>query len=98
MINPATSWFEIVELLVSQLPELDVPMGTKGQKSKDTDIQSIQPYFDKSSAAVGNLVNKTWFSNYPHSQYIISDNGSEFELHFETICESYGLKHTPTSV
>jgi hypothetical protein len=36
MINPATSWFEIVELPTSQLPELDVPMATKGQKGKDT--------------------------------------------------------------
>ena len=28
---PATSWFEILELLVSQLPELDNPMGRKGR-------------------------------------------------------------------
>jgi hypothetical protein len=32
MIDPATSWFEIVELPVSQLSELDIPMGTKGQQ------------------------------------------------------------------
>ena len=32
VIDPATSWFEIVELLVSQLSELDIPMGTKGRK------------------------------------------------------------------
>jgi hypothetical protein len=32
MIDPSTSWFEIVELPVSQLPELDVPMDTKGHK------------------------------------------------------------------
>jgi len=64
MIDPATSWFEIVELLVSQLPEVDVPMGIKGQEGKDTHIQSKQPYFDKSSATVGNLINRTWFSHY----------------------------------
>jgi len=34
LINPAASWFEIVELPVSQLPELDVPMGTKGKRTK----------------------------------------------------------------
>ncbi len=34
MINPATSWFEIVELPISQ-QELDIPMGTKEQKGKD---------------------------------------------------------------
>ena len=40
----------------------------------------------------------TWFSHYPRSQYIIYDNGSEFKLHFETLCDSYGLKRKPTSV
>ena len=39
----------------------------------------------------------TWFSRYPRSQYIIYDNGSEFKLHFETLCDSYGLKRKPTS-
>ena len=39
MINPATSWFEIVELPVSQ-QELDIPTGYKGAKGKDTHIQS----------------------------------------------------------
>jgi hypothetical protein len=98
MINPATSWFEIVKLLVSLLHELDIPMGTKGQRSKDTHIQAKQPYFDKSSATVGNIINRTWFSHYSCSQYIIYDNGSEFKLHFETLCDSYSLKCKPTSV
>ena len=97
MIDPATSWFEIVELLISQ-QELDIPKGTKGNKGKDKHTQSKQPYFDKTSPTVGWLVNKTWFSSYPCSQYIIYDNGSEFKLHFETLCESCGLKHKPTSV
>ncbi len=43
-------------------------------------------------------MNKTWFSHYPRSQYIIYDNGSEFKLHFETLCDSYGLKHKLTIV
>ena len=58
MIDPATSWFEIVELLISQ-PVLDIPMGTKGRRGKDTHIQQKQPYFDKSSATVGNLIKRT---------------------------------------
>ncbi len=70
MIDPATSWFEIVELLISQ-QELDIPMGRKGQRGTDKHIQSKQPYFDKTLARVGGLVNKTWFSRYQHSQYII---------------------------
>eukprot|EP00804_Cyclotella_cryptica_P027899 CCRYP_003794-RA/>CCRYP_003794-RA protein AED:0.46 eAED:0.46 QI:0/0/0/1/0/0/2/0/141 len=48
-------------------------------------------------------MNRTWFSRYPRSQYIIYDNGSydngsEFKPHFETLCDSYGLKRKPTSV
>ena len=88
IIDPATSWFEIVELPVSQLHELDIPAGTKGQKHKDTHIYEKQPYFDKSSATVGNIINRTWFSHYPHSQYKIYHNRSEFKLHFKTLCDS----------
>ena len=35
MIDPATSWLDIVELLISQPSELDIPVGTKGHKGKD---------------------------------------------------------------
>jgi hypothetical protein len=80
MINPATSWFEISELLISQPSELDIPMGTNGHKGKDKHIQQKQMYFDKSSATVSTLVNRTWFIRYPCSQYMIYDNGSEFKL------------------
>ena len=97
MIDPATSWFQIVELPVSQLPELDIPMGTKGQKGNSTHIQPKQPYFDKSSATVGHLINWTWMSHYPRSQYIIYGNRSEFKLRFETLCDSFGLKGKPIS-
>jgi hypothetical protein len=97
MIDPATSWFEIVELPISQ-PVLDIPMGTKGRRGKDTHIQQKDPYFDKSSATVSTLVNRTWFCRYPRSQYIIYDNGSEFKLHFETLCDTYGLTRKPTTI
>ena len=33
MIDPATSWFEIVELPISQ-QQLDIPKGTKGKKGQ----------------------------------------------------------------
>eukprot|EP00804_Cyclotella_cryptica_P008943 CCRYP_012032-RA/>CCRYP_012032-RA protein AED:0.23 eAED:0.23 QI:0/-1/0/1/-1/1/1/0/121 len=36
--------------------------------------------------------------DHARSQYFIFDNGSEFKLHFETLCDSYGLKRKPTSV
>ena len=98
MIDPVTSWFEMVELLVSQLPEFDIPMSTKRLKGTDTQKQHEEPYFDETSATVGTLINRTWFSLNPHSQYIVYDNGSECKLHFKTLCNSYGLKQKLTSV
>jgi hypothetical protein len=47
---------------------------------------------------ISTLMNTTWFSHYPHCHYIIDDNRSEFKLHFEARCESFGIKHKPTSV
>ena len=44
------------------------------------------------------VVNKTWFSHYSRCHYIIYDNRSKFELHFEALCESFGIKRKPTSV
>ena len=82
MIDPATSWFEIVELPTVAL-ETTVPPAGKGKKvtfAKSTKV--AEPYFDKSSTQISNLVYKTWFSRYPHCHYIIYDNGSEFKLHF----------------
>ena len=45
-----------------------------------------------------NLVNKCWFSRYPHFQNIIYDNGSKFKLNFEALCDSYSVKRKPTSI
>ena len=47
---------------------------------------------------ISHLVNKTWFSRYPHCQNIIYDNGSKFKLHLEALCDLYGIKLKPTSV
>ena len=44
------------------------------------------------------LVNKCWFSRYPRCRNIIYNNGSEFKLYFETLCDSYRVKHKPTSI
>ncbi len=58
MINPATSWFKIVELpTVAQ--ETTVPPASKGKKvtfAKNTKV--AEPYFDKNSAQISNLVYK----------------------------------------
>ena len=96
MIDPASSWFEIVELPV--ITEAIIPLDTKGRKGKKTHEEPKLAYFDKSSAMISNLVNKTWFSRYPRCQYIIYDNGSEFKLHFKALCDSYGITSKPTSV
>ncbi len=58
MINPATSWFEIVEL-----PKLQ--RMTSGSKVPNKNTKKAGMTFDKSSAQISNLVYKTWFSRYP---------------------------------
>ena len=100
MIDPASSWFELVELPVVKMVTTPVDSkkgnkkGTRAHKKPTEDAA----YFDKSSAMISTLVNKTWFSRYPRCQYIIYDNGSEFKLNFEALCDSYGIKRKPTSV
>ena len=59
MIDPATSWFEIVEVPVSQLHERDIPTGTQGRKGSLTDKQKNEPYFDKTLATVGSIITRT---------------------------------------
>ena len=47
---------------------------------------------------IAKLVYATWFCRYPRCRNIIYDNGSEFKLHFQSLCDSFGLKSKPTSV
>jgi hypothetical protein len=58
MIDPATSWFEMVEL-----PKLQ--RETSGSKVTHKNTNKEEMTFDKSSAQISNLVYKTWFSRYP---------------------------------
>ena len=53
---------------------------------------------DKSSDPIAQLVNKFWLSRYPRCQYLVYDNGSEFKLNFEYLCDSYGIKRKPTTI
>ena len=99
MIDPATGWFEIVELPVLEPVSSDAPDTKKGRKRKrGHDDKPKEAYFDKSSAMISSLVNKTWFCRYPRCQHIIYDNGSEFKLHFRALCDTFGIKRKPTSV
>jgi hypothetical protein len=57
MINPTTSWFEIVELpLICILKTIAV-------NGKESSI--VEEIFNKSSDCIALLVNKTWLSRYP---------------------------------
>ena len=86
IIDPATGWFEMVELpVISQLIEKDRK-------------KSIKWTIDKSSAEVARLFNQQWLSRYPRAKYITYDNGSEFKLHFEVLCNSFGITSKPTTV
>ena len=96
MVDPATCWFEIVELPVVQI-SATIAQDTKGRKGKRK-RHDTEPYFDKSSAMISNLVNKTWFCRYPRCSNVIYDNGSEFKLHFQSLCDTFGLKRKPTTV
>jgi hypothetical protein len=50
MIDPASSWFEIVELPVTT--EAVIPMDTKGLEGTKTHKTTKSPYFNKSSAMI----------------------------------------------
>ncbi len=87
MIDPASSWFKIAELpIVEQL---------HWQTVNGKELLIVDEIFDKTSECIAKLVNKTWLCRYPWCPHLIYDNGSEFKLHFEYLCESYGIKRKP---
>ena len=97
MIDPATSWFEVVELPVVQ--HAQTTSKTTGKSTVNTNYTTDTiGKFDKSSSQISQLVYKHWLCRYPRCQQIIYDNGSEFKLHFAALCDSYGIKRKPTSV
>jgi hypothetical protein len=105
MIDPVTGWFEIVELPVVEIPRAGTDRKTQKRVGSRTDSktqeamgQTKEAYFDKSSIMISKLVSKCWVSRYPCCKYVIYDNGSEFKLHFEDLCDLYGLKRKPTSI
>ncbi len=57
MIDPTSSWFEIVELpLVKQLRTMNV---------NGKELLQSEDIFDKNSNRIAKLVNKTWLTWYP---------------------------------
>ncbi len=74
MINPASSWFEIIESpVITWLCR---------QTVNGKELLIADKIFDKTSDPIANLVNKTWLSRYPWCCYLVHDNESEFKLYF----------------
>jgi hypothetical protein len=82
-IDPATSWFKIVEK-----PKLQ--RETSGSKVTTKNTKEADMMFDKSSAQISNIVCKTLFSRYPGCCYLLYDNRSKFKLPFQAFCDSPG--------
>jgi len=87
MIDPATGWFEIIELPTTEVTYT---------RDKEEDI--VEVILDKSSACISQLFNKSWLSRYPRARYVTYDNGSEFKLHFRSLCDSFGIKRKPNTI
>ena len=89
MIDPDSGWLKVVEL-----PTITQVMTNKVIGKERTIEERI---FDKSSDQMARLVNKIWLCRYPRCRYMIYDNGSEFKLHFETLCISC-IQRKPTTI
>jgi hypothetical protein len=90
MINPAYSWFKMVELPLVTWLQRQTVIGKE--------LLTNDKIFNKTPDCIARLVNKTWLCRHPRCHYLIYDNRSEFKLRFEHLCESYGIKHKPATV
>ena len=88
ILDPATSWFEIMEL-----PNRDIPY----VRAKDTQ-EITEVIRDKTSVCVARLFNKSLLSCYPRVVGIIYHNGDKFKLFFKNLCKCFQLKHKPTTI
>ncbi len=61
MIDPVSSWFEMVELPVMEFITPVAKTGKKGTKTHKNNTTKGD-YFDKTSTMISHLINKTWFS------------------------------------
>ncbi len=92
------TWNSIMSEHTKQIVELPVVNRQRTMNVKGRELLTNDEIFDKSSERIARLVNKTWLCRYPRFRYLIYDNGSEFKLHFEHLCDSYGIKHKPNTV
>ena len=83
MIEPATIWFEIVEIPTFDLQEVTL---------------YNDEYIDKSSARVSQLFNNTWLFRYPRPLKVVFDNGSDFKQDFTPLLKDFDIKPVLTLV
>ena len=83
MVDPATGWFEIVEVPYYNVEDV---------------VNNKDNYIDKSSARISQLFNQVWLSRYPRPNEVVFDNGSEFKMHFMRLLKDFDIKPRPTTV
>ena len=69
MIDPATGWFEIIELPTTEITY-----------TRDEQEDIVEVILDKSSACVSQLFNKSWLSRYLRAWYVMGNTGSHRSL------------------
>ena len=82
-VDPATGWFEIVE----------VPTYNLINSKKES-----QEVIDKTSARISQLFNQVWLARYPRPKKVIFDNGSEFKKDFVPLLKDFAIKPKATTV
>ena len=83
MVDPATRWFEIIEVPYYSIDDV--------KNNKDN-------YIDKSSARISKHFDQAWLSRYPRPREVIFDNGSKFKMHFMALLKDFDIKPKPTTV
>ena len=76
IINPATGWFEIVEITM---------------EDHDDDTTGNDEYIDKPSARVRQLFNCIWLYRYPRPRKVVFDNGSDFKRDFTPLIKVFDI-------
>jgi hypothetical protein len=82
-IDPATGWFEI-----TQVPVFNI---------EDVNNNNVE-YINKTSARISQLFNNTWLSRYPRPHKVIFDNGSEFKRDFAPLLQDFDVRPVCTTV
>ena len=83
MIDPATGWFEIVNIPTFDLKEVALVN---------------DEYIDKSSDRVSQMFNNTWLWRYPRPRKVVLDNGSELKRYFTPFLNDFDIKPVFTPV